>query len=64
MTDVVKLAIPGRGVFNGSVVATVNKLGSFNYIHPTINDNTPVSGVNSVTTNGYLDTRFTSNDNT
>ena len=58
MTDVVKLCVNANGVINGSAATTALVTGTHNTLAPIIITGISVSGVNGVTTNGYLDNRF------
>lgn len=58
MTDVVKLCNTGNIVINGAAVTSCMVTGRHASLSPIIINTTPVSGVNGVTNNGYLDNRF------
>lgn len=58
MTDVVKLCINANNTINGATATTSLVTGRHNTLVPIIVTGIPVSGVNGVTTNGYLDNRF------
>lgn len=58
MTDVVRKIITANSVSNNTVVTRVTNVGTQNSMSTGINRDTAISGVNGVTTNGVLDTRF------
>jgi hypothetical protein len=60
MTDVMTYIRSGYPIINNGVIVGVTVLGYGSQSSGTQghNDVTPISGVGSVTTNGYLDTRF------
>lgn len=59
MTDVAKLCKSGNIVINGAATNTASNTGNHSTKIPYINsDILPISGVNNVTNNGYLDNRF------
>lgn len=59
MTDIAKLCRSGNIVINGAATGTSMKTGNHPTLTPDINsDILPISGVNGVTNNGYLDNRF------
>lgn len=59
MTDVSKLCRSGSIVVNGGATNTSMQIGNRGLVTPYLNKNIlPISGVNGITTNGYLDNRF------
>lgn len=59
MTDVARLCKSGSIVVNGGAVITSMQNGNHGLVVPYLNKNIlPISGVNGVTNNGYLDNRF------
>lgn len=58
MTDVVKLCNTGNIIRNGASITSATITGSYNSAARIIITTMPVSGVNGVTNNGYLDNRF------
>lgn len=61
MTDIVKKIITANSVKNNASITYTTPVGRYQVKQRAINDTTPISGVNGVTDNGYLDRRFDDN---